>query len=137
MLLRNANMDNEGQSGVIVQATYKAPQVVDTFVPKESCSCLPPFTSLNEVTLNNFLNIYPNPSMGVFELEWDQKQMNESHLDLTVFDIHGNVQYQEKVLNDASLRLDMSYLSSGIYTIVLAGERVWEVEKVVIINGKL
>ena len=125
MLLRNADLNNEGQNGIIVEATYTAPKVVDTFVEKELCSCLPQEedTALERIATTN-IQVYPNPSTGIFELTFDAAKIQSPQL-LTLVDIQGKTVYQQTILPSTKhISLDVRFLADGVYGLLFGGEVV-------------
>jgi hypothetical protein len=76
---------------------------------------------LDEISDNQMgIEIYPNPNNGNFTLELNDNK--ESKIDLEIFDIIGeNVHSESKSINNGnkSIEIDLSNLSTGIYTIIV------------------
>lgn len=70
---------------------------------------------LNEVNQNEF-NIYPNPSSGVFQVDYSGEEFEAA--EIQVFDLSGR-KLAANQLNHSSAQLDLSYLASGRYLLHL------------------
>lgn len=79
--------------------------------------------SLEKLNLKN-LEIYPNPSNGLFNLKTDNQ-----NLKYKLINIHGQVLENGKIFNN---ELDFSVYSKGVYFLKLAVETGWIIKKVII-----
>ena len=62
---------------------------------------------------SSFLNLYPNPSNGLFILEETQNNIND--IQLIVFDPLGRRVYEQSVFLNGSTRIDLTNQAEGIY----------------------
>ena len=62
------------------------------------------------------VKIYPNPSTGIFTLDWGTKNTTAS---LDVYNINGQGLMHEKVLNQTSKTIDISHFTNGLYFILV------------------
>ena len=79
-------------------------------------------TSFPEIT-NNIINIYPNPSQGIFYVN-----SNEHQLECTILDTNGKIILNQILLNNEPI--DLRNMPQGLYFINLASENA-------IINKKI
>ncbi len=71
-------------------------------------------TSFSEIT-NNIINIYPNPSQGLFYVN-----SNENQLEYTILDTNGKIILNQIALNNEPI--DLRNMPQGLYFINLASE---------------
>jgi hypothetical protein len=76
------------------------------------------------------VRIYPNPNDGRFRVEWTEEMNVQS---ISVIDISGREVYRQS-LTGISSELDLSFLSSGLYHVVLSGEKGDVIKKLQITN---
>ena len=87
----------------------------DIWVYVDSC-----VSGLNEELLSN-INIYPNPSTGLFTVEF--KRVKENNSNISIVNSIGNVVFSEKlIIGEFSKQINLSNLSKGIYLIELQTE---------------
>lgn len=83
---------------------------------------IPEFGKSNEATkqesLEDEVNVYPNPSNGVFSVEMPH---SEKPYQLSVYDLTGKEVYSDQT-NGGLVRTDVSHLSEGSYLLILNGE---------------
>ncbi|NPD45256.1 T9SS type A sorting domain-containing protein [Lentimicrobium sp. S6] len=73
------------------------------------------------------LTISPNPSSGIFQVKWAQK---ESY-DITLTDLKGKILYQESSIHN-NHNLDISHLKNGVYLLKLNSIHHNEKHKIII-----
>jgi len=83
-------------------------------------------TSVNQVTINNAVSIYPNPSNGTFIIDID----NYENTSFQLLNVLGTVVYEGKII-EKTTRLNLNNLTKGIYIFKISN--LTEVLK----NGKL
>jgi hypothetical protein len=93
----------------------------------DDCTGLPedPNSQLN-------INVYPNPSDGIFNLEITGAT---GMMELYILDYKGQLVHQDKIENgsgDYLKKLDISTYPKGIYFLKLVGDKVMRIEKIVI-----
>ncbi|NJN34362.1 MAG: T9SS type A sorting domain-containing protein, partial [Saprospiraceae bacterium] len=69
------------------------------------------------INRSGLLNVYPNPSNGVFRIEWDDKQ--EVNQELSITDLVGKIVYTNKAFSGRA-NVDLSHLARGIYIVKFA-----------------
>jgi hypothetical protein len=69
--------------------------------------------SINELTINNQLIIYPNPTSSVFSIQ-DKNNLTDHNFNVTILDIQGKI-IQRFTLNKDNHQIDISHLKKGIY----------------------
>ena len=89
-----------------------------------------PVTPINLCELSNFiveselessLNIFPNPSTGIFFM--DERFRNESTM-VSIFDLYGTLVYK----GSADKLIDISHLVGGVYVCQLMSTRLHSVK---------
>ncbi|MCK4677996.1 MAG: T9SS type A sorting domain-containing protein, partial [Bacteroidales bacterium] len=78
------------------------------------------------------INVYPNPSDGIFNLEISGAT---GMMELYILDYKGQLIHQDKIENvsgDYLKELDISTYPKGIYFLKLVGDKVMRIEKIVI-----
>jgi len=87
-------------------------------------------TGIDEVG-NYILNIYPNPSGGIFNISIDVQDI----VDVKLYGATGKLMYSKDEVNlggTANLQVDATHLPEGIYYLTVKGNKVNFTEKVVI-----
>lgn len=84
-------------------------------------SCPP--VSVNEQVSQVRLTLYPNPTNGLFRIE------TESIKEFRVYNAIGKL--VSSVVNPSTKMVDLSYVSSGIYTIQVLSENGWTAQKLI------
>jgi len=77
------------------------------------------------------LNIYPNPSKGLFSITIETNDV----VDVKMYGVSGKLMYSKDQVNmagNATLHLDASDLPDGVYYLMMKGDRVNLTEKIVI-----
>ncbi|RLD45451.1 MAG: hypothetical protein DRI89_00920 [Bacteroidetes bacterium] len=80
---------------------------------------------------NTTLNIYPNPSKGIFNLDISSEKLNNA--DLKVIDALGKVVYEQQGINiqgSYKSSIDLSNNPQGIYFVIVSGDDYRSVKKV-------
>ena len=87
----------------------------DIWVYVDSC-----ITGLNKESLSN-INIYPNPSTGIFTVEF--KKVKENNSNISIVHSIGNVVFSEELkIGNSFRKINLSDFSKGIYLIELQTE---------------
>ena len=82
-------------------------------------------TSVNELSSENMINVYPNPTAGILVID-SGKQINQ----YSVTNISGETVYLGNSVNKNTI--DLSHLTSGTYFVKLTGNDFVQVEKIII-----
>lgn len=69
--------------------------------------------SVYELTINNELIIYPNPTRNYFSIQ-DKNNLPDKNFTILVLDIQGKL-IQQFILNKENTQIDISHLKKGIY----------------------
>ncbi len=64
------------------------------------------------------MQVYPNPSNGIFTLLLDQLNANDLY-DIKIFNVAGSIVYQKEYPGNGSFPVDLSSLAAGMYTLTL------------------
>jgi hypothetical protein len=83
--------------------------------------------SIQENLASNTLRIYPNPSNGEFLLSFDSAMRGE----LFITDMTGKIAYTDS-MNDNEVKLNLSHLNAGIYTISIKSEAGLATKKIIL-----
>lgn len=67
--------------------------------------------SVNNIDFTNVVSVYPNPSSGIFNIEWP----NNENTTITVYNYLGQKILEEKNITNGSYPLDLSNQSKGLY----------------------
>nr|MBP6640208.1 T9SS type A sorting domain-containing protein [Bacteroidia bacterium] len=86
------------------------------------------YVKVDDASFAASLDIYPNPSNGLFHLYLELHK--RSDVDLRVMDLSGKVVYQDQLRRAVSYQgdLDLSNLSKGVYVLTLesSGQRIFQ-----------
>ena len=77
-----------------------------------SLGCSTP-SSVGEISLDNSVEIYPNPSTGILTI--NASNLNTDNLSIIVYDLLGSEIYEFKNINTFPFKIDLNQLSNGIY----------------------
>jgi len=86
-----------------------------------------PCTSIEELSVSN-VSVYPNPSAGVFTVEYDG---NVSNVQLSILDLNGKVVYSE-TMNTNKTNIELNTIANGVYTVVLVSNDTVSTTKMVV-----
>ncbi|NBR13222.1 MAG: T9SS C-terminal target domain-containing protein [Flavobacteriales bacterium] len=109
--IRNATATQAGQK-CWVKATYNAPEVVQTNVTKNKCSCSITPANVGIEEINEQVTVYPNPSNDKIYIE-SAKVIG----DWSIYDLNGKVVETGNASN-SSFNIDISSLKEGSYIFV-------------------
>ena len=106
-----------GESNVIFRYAFVTDQsvteegaVIDNFVISGTASN-------SQAQLENNLQIYPNPSAGIFKISWE----NHQQLTFKVFDLSGKLVLTRESIGNAAI-LDLDRVSQGVYLLEIHGK---------------
>ncbi len=86
-----------------------------------------PVSVYDQLPTNEQITLYPNPTSGQVQLQWDQPQAASVLLRIT--DSNGRL-YRQMQWQPGE-ELDLAFLSAGIYFVAIRSEEQWIVRKVV------
>jgi alpha-amylase len=110
--IRNSTATQNGQK-CWVKATYTAPEVIQTNVVKNKCSCTAPSTaSIEELIEENGILVYPNPSKESITIEFTGDFSIQP--EWIIFDLSGKKVLSGNVANFL-FNIDISNLMNGYY----------------------
>ena len=75
---------------------------------------------LSELTAENSIKIYPNPSNGMLSI--DMSELPEAFDKITIYLADGRMAYQELISGQHAFSADLSVLSAGTYLITLTNQ---------------
>ncbi|MEQ8908188.1 MAG: T9SS type A sorting domain-containing protein [Vicingaceae bacterium] len=79
----------------------------------------------------NWLNVFPNPSNGIVELEWDQEVGN--YQELSVMSLSGRLVKKQAIkAGQNQLKLDLENLEKGVYIMALKSQLNWSYSKIIL-----
>jgi Leucine-rich repeat (LRR) protein len=84
-------------------------------------------TALKPTEVNSKLNIYPNPSDDIINIEIE----NKNNATIEIYDVNGTLIFS-KALNSESEKIDISGFSGGIYLVKVKQDSTVIIEKVVV-----
>lgn len=119
----NGNYDSGSNEEEVFQSAYIFCDVIQAD---------PTTVGVSEGALSSALNIYPNPSNGIFTVNMD---LNSAvNMDITVTDLQGKEVYSETINNAANMsrNLDLSHLNKGVYVFRAATATGSAIQKIVI-----
>jgi hypothetical protein len=93
------------------------------------------FTGIGTNSLNNSLEVFPNPTAGLFTISLGNSELS-GNLEITVRNIQGQVIYSDEFeIQENSLKkeIDLSGCSAGIYILNVVAER-WNYNTKIIIK---
>ena len=86
------------------------------------------YVDVSEITDNNDVNIYPNPSNGIFRIE-NNSTFNIHNSTIIITDITGRIVYST---NNPEAQIDLSHLGKGVYFVGINTSKDNYIEKVII-----
>ena len=97
----------------------------DIWVYVDSC-----VNGINNPILSS-ISIYPNPSTGLFTVEF--KRVKENNSNISIVNSIGNVVFSEElIIGEFSKQIDLSNFSKGIYFLELQTEREVYKKKIIL-----
>ncbi len=90
-------------------------------------------SAIIEISDNYDIMVYPNPSDGLLNV--DIKGQQNDKFDLSIFNVQGQLVYQQKVDYSTShqlIKIDIRHLAKGVYTLRLKGKYMNRTEKLII-----
>ena len=84
-------------------------------------------TGIDEAVANNF-SVYPNPSTGVFTIEFDG---NGSNIELSILDLNGRTVYTQAIATNKT-DVNLSTIANGVYTVVLVSNDTVSATKMIV-----
>jgi hypothetical protein len=135
-VIANSCFDKYGS--VITQARVLMNNVSNTIIEFEE-NCKPEFNQ-RKAQINNIINsnvnikLYPNPSKGLMELDYDLG--NNLSAKLNLYDVTGKLISSYKLdSNKGILQMNEQNLNNGVYFYhILVGEKTIKTDKIVIIK---
>ncbi len=119
------NFPNGGTYDVI-QYGYNDCVLYDSIIKAVVVPCPNGLNDVNDI----YTNVFPNPSKGTFEVEWDN---NEALSGILVRDVRGKEVYSSyDGLNAGRTQMDLSALEAGIYILNLQFEGGQKTIKIII-----
>jgi mannan endo-1,4-beta-mannosidase len=120
-----ASSDGMGQFSDFNSALSTFRNANTSIVDVDSSSCNTVTTGVNQFTINNSENMYPNPATNTLNITGIT---NKSIVKL--YDVLGNLVLEKET--DENLRLNVSLIAQGVYTVVLENNKTKNFKKVVI-----
>ncbi len=96
---------------------------------KTDCVAFP--TSTNSIDYSEAISISPNPSNGLIQLDLSDLPVSEA-LNVQLFNLSGQLIETTSTVRNASITLDYSYLSKGMYILKLENKEIRVQRKIVI-----
>jgi len=87
-------------------------------------------TGINESDGESVFTVSPNPSNGIFTLQFDQKTASTGQV--VVKDALGKSVYRGNLDGSPAFLIDLSHLENGLYYITVSGEQVIHSAKLII-----
>lgn len=84
--------------------------------------------SIDDVSLTDNFNVYPNPSKGIFNISWN----TDEDIEIEVYNYLGKRIVKSKQTNDNVYQIDLSNQSKGIYLIKINTSGKQVIKKVVL-----
>ena len=84
-------------------------------------------SSVNQELISS-LNIYPNPSNGIFTI----KNNNQEDINYLIRNVLGQITFRGKINAGSNSKVDLSHLNSAVYTIEFDGENQLSNQKLII-----
>lgn len=96
---------------------------------KDGCSvngCADYYMNTPEIKINSF-NIYPNPSNGIFKMEFGNAEATR----IKVYDLSGRL-LKDDFVNGNTHQVDLSQFNNGLYLVSVFMGETWKTEKIVL-----
>jgi len=120
------NDEHEKLISVVVTDDYCANQD-EVLISFKNC------TGIGELTSVSYLNVYPNPNQGKFDIAFDSKKTQE--LQVRILNMLGEVVYQELISvtsGSSKHAVDISDLSAQTYLLLLSSDEGQTVKRIII-----
>jgi hypothetical protein len=88
-----------------------------------------PLTSTLEIAENNSLAISPNPSQGIYQIDFGNGSNN--HIQIKILDMQGNLIEKHNLSNKHSTSIDLSKYASGLYILKVVSNNKQEISRLV------
>jgi hypothetical protein len=82
-----------------------------------------PLTSTNELLKPSQITAYPNPATGALFVDFDEVQVS-GKMNLNVYDMHGKLLLTNTQAASQHMKIDISTLPTGNYTLQITGENM-------------
>ena len=126
-LLTGASLQVSALNAGSYQFTYTASNGVcadaTTTITVDLIDC----TGIEETVANNF-SVYPNPSIGVFTVEYFGY---DSNAELSILDLNGKRVYSQRI-NANKTNIELNAIADGVYSVVLVSNDIVSVTKLVV-----
>jgi hypothetical protein len=126
-LLTGASLQVSALNAGSYQFTYTASNGVcadaSTTITVDINDC----TGIDEAVANNF-SVYPNPSIGVFTIDFDG---NVSNIELSILDLNGRTVHTQAIVTNKT-NVNLSTIANGVYTVVLVSNDTVSTTKLVV-----
>lgn len=86
-------------------------------------------TDISSLVANNILTVFPNPSNGIVNIHLQPDNLN---FELTLFDLDGHIVLRKKMTNSTDYKLDLTFLSKGLYFIQVSSSKKTQIVKLII-----
>jgi len=121
--------DYAGNNGVIIKLrcinSFENNMYVDDVVVRDDMS-----TSIEDLTIENNFNLYPNPAKDVFSLNFESE--NFSPIEISITNLSGQEVYFEKFNSKKQLSIITDHFDSGVYFVNVKTDGLNKTEKLVI-----
>ncbi|HXS36461.1 MAG TPA: PKD domain-containing protein [Flavipsychrobacter sp.] len=97
---------------------------------QNSTTIEPSTTGIENVTAENKISIYPNPTTGMVTIQWNNTKAQAA--DVTVTNITGQKVFQTQLKASNQNALNLSQLNSGIYLINVTSDGIREIQKIIV-----
>jgi choice-of-anchor B domain-containing protein len=84
-------------------------------------------TSLEELTNDNNILIYPNPTNGILYVKFADQEIHQ----INIIDCQGRIVFSQLV-TDSRLKIDLNILPKGIYMVKVSSDKETSIQKVIL-----
>ena len=78
-------------------------------------------SGLDSESFDNYFNVYPNPSEGIFNIELNKNNYSLNNIPYVVYDIAGKIVFRGKI-DGINTIVDLSNKEKGLYIIKIVGD---------------
>ena len=87
-------------------------------------------TSISDVVSDNLINIYPNPTTGIFNVV--VKNFGDDDFSIQIIDVRGQIIYCQNNITSDIEQIDLNYVAKGVYFILIKSNEYVITKKLII-----
>ena len=111
---------NDGGYAVVGISVHQGSNIWATYAKLDSLGNSYNFQGIPSIAVNE-LRVYPNPAFNQLAISSEQLA-NEQEVTVTIYDMPGKIQLQQKIISQGDFKVDVNALPSGMFMLQLKQE---------------